>query len=307
MLLYRSGELHLPVRILPKTNLVLVLSGMLFLSGCVTDKTAGTTSHGTAGTKPVSEYLDRYYEAACDFQQRDIGDSLTKFEALKADGFEPAADVLDALDTRSVGAPVIDQDSLVVQRAKDAWKDAMWVPPSSAGNNALFQLVQALPPELNSEVADWIKARHLELPPSFMFEAGRRIAAKDVVEGYYWITIGLARLRFEIHRFGNDPSLGDLPIFWGGIIAGRIRTHVGASRTGPLSEEANERLLDLTLIMHKQLLENWEILVPVELPIWSDCHRAPSGDPIPEVTLAKWRASNDAIRTIFQRRVDSQK
>lgn len=279
------------------SGLVLTLAAALILSGCVTNGTVAKAAPG---------HLDRYFEAACDYQHRDFDSSISRFEALKADSFQPAADVLDALDRPTIGDPVINQDSNVVKRIRKAWEDAMHVPPQTAGNDAVFQLVQALPDGLNRQVANWIIDRHRQLPPVFLFEAGRRIAAEDFEEGYFWVTLGIVRLRFEARRHDNSLQYRDLPALWGGIVAGKFREHVGVSHGEEVTRADRKRAENLSLEMYQRILGNWDELVPADLPVWPDCRWEPPGAPVSEETLAKWQAANEYVRSKYQQNVSKR-
>ena len=175
-----------------------------------------------------------------------------------------------------------------VARIEAVWKEALFVPPASAGNTILFQSLQHLPRELDEPLGRWITARIDLLPPPTALEAVRRLTPTDKDEAMYWYAVGITRLRYVALRC-NEPGMGDIPIL------GRL--WIGGTKAPGRS--GNAKSMELAAL--ERIIQNFDTAVPVNMKKWQNCRRNRPG------TGSDWQTAHAALRSRLTEAVENRR
>ncbi len=270
----------------------------LLLTSCLSSESryseTSASSKVTAISQDVSlEVIDRYIDAAKLLNNNDKNEvrrGISDLRELGSNELPIANELADFAVFRYLDSNESNKDSAekFASRAREAWRYSVMVPPGSAGNTIDFSALQILPESMDEIVIQWIASRADEINPPFFFEAYRRLVPENLEEGFYWMNVGLARARYEVERCG-DPSLGDLPLLWKGIAAGK------------LDKNNKEKYFPFMVRSMERIVEEWETIVPINMKVWQYCTGNMPFIKENKIPIDAWTEANHNLREKYEK------
>ncbi len=151
--------------------------------------------------------------------------------------------------------------------------------------------------DLNDEIIAELRGWDFDrLPPPWIMELGRRVAAEDAAEGVYLFWLGLYRMTTDAHSCA-DPRAGQL-------------AQIVAQGFGQFEDFRAQTLnLEHRLAAHRRLRENGAVFVSEASAWWICSHAEPVFEGVaPRAqTLSDWRVDDErmtALRTQFETSLD---